>query len=603
MAKAGKAHAPEDIWHLSIDDLLAAPKAPEGCTARGPYVINLSTSTASIGRPPKGLRGVDGLHLYQLRRESEGRVQFMLRLGIIATEVEADAILGEVLEHYPGATKDSAQHDDRAAVDAQSLPAEQPTPAQPTAPKPDASEPQARKTPEARRAPPGAALPAPRSTAKPPEPFHWDIDELLPDLAVMRAAQAPTAAQAPASVQAPASAQARVEELDSDPLAITLEVEVSPQATIGQVDSDSRAMTHEVEVPAFVFEPSQSDAPASAAPQLSVRLDEQSTAELQVLEVINDKVPTLDACELDVFTFEAPVPAPDAEAEAVTSESADTEAEAFASLTDEAPPAPAADPGTLEQLVAKIGALVESADAHDKHTTSIQTAANALHTPPERPALRVPSAERADRADLIERPDWIDQAEPSVPSVFAHPAARPSPPHVSAAAPQVAEAPEIDSTQTIRALTRLELEDDQSSQWFSIQLVLSEEHIDPERVPNLDIYNEYRLYSVTGLDRDRVMHALRLGFFSSELAAESVAGYLRGFFDSPCIKRVSLAERERFVEKIVTARKDIGATGMHAVIELTSPTPLPERRIEVSESGKRRAPSSVWSRIVAPLKR
>ena len=59
------------------------------------------------------------------------------------------------------------------------------------------------------------------------------------------------------------------------------------------------------------------------------------------------------------------------------------------------------------------------------------------------------------------------------------------------------------------------------SQWFSIQLSLSEDPIDPEHVPSLDIFNEYRLYSVTGLDGGRVMHALRLGFFSSELAADA----------------------------------------------------------------------------------
>jgi hypothetical protein len=66
---------------------------------------------------------------------------------------------------------------------------------------------------------------------------------------------------------------------------------------------------------------------------------------------------------------------------------------------------------------------------------------------------------------------------------------------------------------------------------------------------------------------------------------------------------VSLAERERFAEKGSTACKDIGATGVHAVIELSSPTPLPERQTQVQDSGKHRAPKSVWSRLVAPLKR
>jgi hypothetical protein len=221
-------------------------------------------------------------------------------------------------------------------------------------------------------------------------------------------------------------------------------------------------------------------------------------------------------------------------------------------------PKPSADSGTLEQLLAKMGALVESADARDKDAISPQNPESAVSSPsPRVPALETPPA----------------------------------------------EAPIIDSTQTVRALTPLELADDQASQCFSIQLALSEEHIDPEHVPSLDIFNEYRLYSVTGLDHDRVMHALRLGFFSSARAAEAVATYLTGFFDSPCIKRVSLAERERFVERGVIARKDIGATGMHAVIELAGATPLPERRTQVSDGGKRRAHRSVWSRLVAPRRR
>src|SRR5205823_12950729 len=83
---------------------------------------------------------------------------------------------------------------------------------------------------------------------------------------------------------------------------------------------------------------------------------------------------------------------------------------------------------------------------------------------------------------------------------------------------------------------------------------------------------------VTGLEQDRVIHALRVGFFSSELAAEAVAGYLVAYFDSPVIKRVSIAERERFADTGLAARKDVGPSGVHAVIELATPAPLAERR-------------------------
>ena len=159
--------------------------------------------------------------------------------------------------------------------------------------------------------------------------------------------------------------------------------------------------------------------------------------------------------------------------------------------------------------------------------------------------------------------------------------------------------PAFDSTQTLRALTPLELADGQSSKSFAIQLLLSEEAIHPENIPNLDIFDAYRLYVVTGLVEDGVMHALRLGFFSSEVAAEAVAGYLKMYFDTPSIKRISLAEHDRFQERRVAARKDVGDSGQHAAIELTSRPALPERRtkIEVGNASKPNAPS-LWSRLL-----
>jgi hypothetical protein len=136
----------------------------------------------------------------------------------------------------------------------------------------------------------------------------------------------------------------------------------------------------------------------------------------------------------------------------------------------------------------------------------------------------------------------------------------------------------LESTQTIRALTPKELEDNEASRWFVIQLALADHAFDPEAVPNLDIFREYRLYSVAGLDQGRVVHALRLGFFREEIGAVAVASYLAAFWEKPTIKRVSLAERERFAEQRVEARKDVGATGKHAIIEITDELVARRRR-------------------------
>jgi hypothetical protein len=139
-------------------------------------------------------------------------------------------------------------------------------------------------------------------------------------------------------------------------------------------------------------------------------------------------------------------------------------------------------------------------------------------------------------------------------------------------------APSLESTQTVRALTQLEMDDDQASRWFAIQLSLAEDAFDPDTVPNLDIFSVYRLYSVAGIDQGRIVHALRLGFFTEENAAGAVASYVSAFYDKPTIKRVSSAERERFAEQSLEPRKDVGATGQHAAIEITSERFVRERR-------------------------
>jgi hypothetical protein len=146
---------------------------------------------------------------------------------------------------------------------------------------------------------------------------------------------------------------------------------------------------------------------------------------------------------------------------------------------------------------------------------------------------------------------------------------------VTARSPDRSEAlgePEIslENTQTLRPLTSLELEDQDPLRWYVIQLALSDHAFDPATVPNLDIFLLYRLYSVADVDHGRSVNALRLGFFGEEMAARAVAGYLTTYYDKPQVKRVSVAERERFSVQRLDARKEVDGTGQHSVIELTS---------------------------------
>jgi hypothetical protein len=165
-----------------------------------------------------------------------------------------------------------------------------------------------------------------------------------------------------------------------------------------------------------------------------------------------------------------------------------------------------------------------------------------------------------------------------------------APPAVKTAAMPAAKAPAVllDATQTVRALTQLELEDEQASHWFVIQLALADDPFDPDVLPNLDIFGAYRLYSVAGIDQGRIVHALRMGFFSEETGARAVASYLAAYYDNPSIKRVSSAERERFADQRLEPRKDVGATGRQAVIEITNERFVRERKSTASIAPKSR---------------
>jgi hypothetical protein len=139
-------------------------------------------------------------------------------------------------------------------------------------------------------------------------------------------------------------------------------------------------------------------------------------------------------------------------------------------------------------------------------------------------------------------------------------------------------APSLESTQTLRPLTPLELGANEAARWFVVQLALSDDAFDPDALPHLDIFSLYRLYTVVGMDQGRLVHALRLGFFGEEVGARAVAGYLSGFYDEAIVKRVSVAERDRFADQRVEARKDVGATGRHLAIEITNELVVRSRR-------------------------
>jgi SPOR domain len=414
-----------EIWHLSIDDLLAPLAEMARLGGPGPFVISLSASSAPVALPVKSMAGCQHAHVYQIQRTEDRRVRYRLRLGPFATEDEADAVLAKVRDIYPSALTATADADDLKAI------------ANWQAKLPQApAEKLAEKTPENLTASP-VSLPS-TPTAAPSQPV---------------VAKGPVTAKGP-----PAAVQA---------------------------------------------------AKPSASTMATAMASTMATAILPVL-TMDQKVP-------------ARGPAPTS------------------------PQTPAAKPGGSAVPTVISPPVLTSAQKVPVRTPAMQ-----------KMPVRTPAMQK------------IPAPAAPTPAPSAPPARQ-----VQQLSERLAN---LESTQTIRALTQLELEDDNASRWFVIQLSLSEDAFDPDTVPNLDIFSVYRLYSVAGIDQGRIMHALRLGFFGEEMAASAVASYLGAYYDRPSIKRVSAAERDRFAEQPLEPRKDIGATGKHSVIEITSERFVREKR-------------------------
>jgi hypothetical protein len=443
MATPINAPLTSEIWHLSIEDLLEPICESPRLGGPGPFVINLSASSAPLSQPAKSFLPPGAAHVYQIQRMEDRRPRYRLRLGPFATEDEADAMLGIVRDVYPSALTATAESDDLRAIAAL-----QPKP--PSAPAPVVVAPVAAAPP--RNMPVGAA-PIPAASPGPAAPVSMvaTATPSAPRPAVLTAASLGTQLRdtAPIKSQPPQPAVARAQ---FPPAAISIPV-----------------LSDSVEIVRRPPRAAAAASPAAASP-------------------------------------------PAASAGAAPAMSPPATARAPASPLEGIRPAPRPAPSAIKPMVPVVSNVA---------------------SPAQRPMVRD---------------------------------ARP---------------PSLESTQTLRPLTTSELQDS-AARWYVIQLSLSGESFDPDSLPNLDIFNEYRLYSVAGLDQGRIVHALRLGFFADEVAAGAVASYLAAFYDKPTVKRISVAERERFRDQRVEARKDIGATGRHAIIEITGERHIRDNRPRIA---------------------
>ena len=445
-----------EIWHLTIDDLLAPLPEATRLGGRGPFVINLSASTAPITVPAKSIAGCEQAHMYQLQRTEDRRPRYRLRLGPFSSEDEADAVLMMVRDIYPGALTATADDDDLRAI--ATLRAK-------TGALPPASE-----------KPAVSSRPAAKPTAS----------------AATTAATVPTLSDTPVSPAKP----------------------MAPATPMFTAAPPAPAKSMAPTIPTLTAAPAAPATPAAPA------IPTVSTAPTAPAKTMAPTIPTLTA---------APAASTKPMAPAV--------------------PTPSVSPAVPATPAAPAIPTVSTAPTPAKPMAPAVPAVSATPTAEQKVPVRVPAV---------------------VPKLNA-----PVPRQAEESSKRV---PNLDATQTVFALTELELEDASASLWFVIQLSLAEEAFDPDTLPNLDIFSVYRLYSVAGIDQGRIMHALRLGFFTEEISAGAVASYLATFYDKPTIKRVSSAERERFAEQCFEPRKDVGATGKHAAIEITSERFVRERR-------------------------
>jgi hypothetical protein len=656
-----------EIWHLSIEDLFQPVQEAPRLGGDGPFVINLSVSTAPISVPTKAFTNsrLDA-HVYQIQVTEDGRTRYRLRLGPFASEDEADAVLAEARDTYPGALTATASASDLRVIATMQAKADH----RPAAPKSGdlviekalsrmiaAEKVTAEKVTAEKTAPAVAAKAAPQKPAvlesavsakmEAPEisiDIAWPTPELgVPPISPPRAAPA-LAATPPAATPPTATPPTAIK---SEPPVVAATTPAAPKPQWALPELDVPLPTIQKQPPAAVVPIArEAEAPAPAREPFELKLAPPfsiaSVAPVLTEVVTPRKKPAPKSAAPKPESVAAPKPesivapvltemvAPRMKAPpqpaAAPPASAPARAPAAVTLAAAAPvkvpppqpsapaaatPAPARAPAavTVAAAAPAKAPLQPSAPAAAARAPAAVTVAAAAPVkaplqrdimPPSKAIAPPPQAAASKSAAPIEAakaaPVLTQSVAPARRSWPKFRAALTKPvankltslQHVvvaTAPAPVPREVKKLDeplesleSTQTIRALTPMELEDNEASRWFVIQLALADHAFDPDAVPNLDIFREYRLYSVAGLDQGRVVHALRLGFFREEIGAVAVASYLAAYWDKPTIKRVSLAERERFSSQRVEARKDVGASGKHATIEITDELVARRRR-------------------------
>ena len=544
---------------------VVSPSAGDGTQL---FVINLCASIAPVPINGRNIPGLENYKLYQVARVEDGRTRHRLRLGFFTNEAHAQRVLTVVRQQYPTAFTTSLSNEDRRHARGY-LPERAATPAAAPAPA-------LRPAVAVVNTPPApAAAPAPVQATASVAPPARATSVQTPAAVAAKPAVAPASKPAAAKPAQPAKAQPVAAKKNGDEV---VEMTWEP-------DEETKAAASSTRLPKLT-------AALMAAGLDDMSWDEEpapppnSTSpgkEPLAVGLLSGKFAALDPNKI-----RAGRPAAQPTARPTTRPTArPTDKSAAKPVTPPAPQAvpPKLDTGSSVRVPAltfsdpvptpanvhrpkgpavpyHVGKGMKIEDVEDfeldlfEDQPRFQSPAPAGRAPAvtnksaplaNKPATAKPAAAKpaAPAAPVAKKSEPI--ARPAAPA-----AAKPAPAAVKPAAPAMPGRdpalvhPNLDSTQTIRALTTEEMNEAVQDKWFAIQLAVSEQPVNLDTMPHLDIFEAYSLYSVASAGSGKILHSLRLGFFKEEVSAEAVSGYLKTFFTSPSVIRISIAEQARF---------------------------------------------------------
>lgn len=508
------------------------------------FVINLCASIAPVRLDGNNIPGLENYRLYQVARVEDGRTRHRLRLGFFTSESHAESVLTVVRQQYPTAFTACLCEEDRrfargylpeSAAAPQRPVAAQPKPvaqAKPAAqPKPAVGPAAAAK--QTSPAAPAKQIPAAAKTLAAAEP---EVIELTwePQTPAAKAPAPKAASPAPATKLSVAPADG-LDEFSWEPPSLT------PAADAAIAKTSATGI-----LKATVAKPSDkstSDTARHPALKLAAKPAAAKTPTVTKPAAPVVAKPATPAAAKPATPAPKPAAKPASPVAAAASKP-DTASSMRVRMLDltmsDPPPAPAEAQRTAPAAPFHVGKGVQIKDVGI--SLAVEPAAKPA-APAQKPVVAKPIAPPAPKVPVkATKPAYV----PAAPIASARPAAPTMPPPIRITGSSAVTPPELDSTQTIRALTSAELEDAQQEKWFAVQLAVSDQPVNLDAMPRLDIFEAYRLYSVASAGSGKIVHSLRLGFFKEAVSAEAVMGYLQTFFGSPTVMRVSVAEHGRF---------------------------------------------------------